>query len=347
MSLSSPMSLSECSELRCHGGAIYPSRYRRETNIVTKLFGTHIQFLIYTGGTTHQSIIGYYFHGIDPNTVFSKNVTRYSRLPHPAQLIYLLTMRPTLILTTVPLLTTATLLQDVSKSDFGSLIKEHELLLTLFSSRNYEPVHHFFKVFEHAADSVQTPSIIVNCDEEKELCKEYDINAYPAVRLFKRRSEDNADVEITRYRGKRTKEAIQSFVTKHEMPTVTHISPENLPSFKKIDDIVVIAYLRPDQEALLGIFQDVAARHRHEFVFGHVDDVTAADAEGLAMPSIVCYKNTDGDNKVLSGHFADANLEILLESAKIDIIGDFTERNMDAYMVVSSSNLFLVLILAL
>ncbi|KAF2256452.1 hypothetical protein BU26DRAFT_574581 [Trematosphaeria pertusa] len=168
------------------------------------------------------------------------------------------------------------------------------------------------------------------CDEEKELCGSYDVNAYPAVRLFKKNG--GKDVEVTRYRGRRTKRAIRSFVTKHEIPTVTHIEPENVGAFKATDDIVIMAYLRPDQEALLEVFRTVASKHHADYVFGYVTDMPTADAEGLAMPSIVCYKNTDGDNKVMNGHFSEADVGKFLETATRTVIGEFNERNMDVYM---------------
>jgi len=287
-------------------------------------------------GSAHQSIIGSFLRHRFHHSIRKKQPLVTVDISAAHKTFHLFTMRPTLILATVPFLTTATLLQDVSRTDFESLLEQQELLLTAFSSRTYEPVQPFFKVFEQVAESVRTTSIVINCDDEKELCEEYDINAYPAVRLFRKREnrDDGAGPEVMRYRGKRTKEAIKSFVTKHELPTLTYIPPKSLGSFKEIDDVVVIAYLRPDQKALLDGFWNVAARHRHDFVFGFVDDVATADAESLAMPSIVCYKNTDGDNKVLNGHFTEADLEGLLETAKTDVIGEFSERNMDAYMAV-------------
>lgn len=238
-------------------------------------------------------------------------------------------------LASIPLLTTAILMQDVTQAGFETLLKDNDLLLAAFSSRTYEFVQPFHKLFEESAASVKTPYVIIDCDEEQELCARYDVNAYPAVRLFKRK-DDEEEVEVTRYRGKRTKSAIKSFVTKHEVPTITHIQPEYLPSFKKIDEIVVVAYLRPDQETLLEEFRSVALSLHQNHVFGYVNDMPTADTEGLAMPSVVCYKNTDGDNKVLNGHFATADVEKFLETATKTIIGDFNERNMDAYMAVST-----------
>lgn len=235
---------------------------------------------------------------------------------------------------TLPMLVTAILMQDVTKAGFETLLKDNELLVVAFSARTFAPVQAFHEAFGEAAESVKTLCVIIDCDEEKELCGSYDVNAYPAVRLFKKNG--GKDVEVTRYRGRRTKRAIRSFVTKHEIPTVTHIEPENVGAFKATDDIVIMAYLRPDQEALLEVFRTVASKHHADYVFGYVTDMPTADAEGLAMPSIVCYKNTDGDNKVMNGHFSEADVGKFLETATRTVIGEFNERNMDVYMAVSS-----------
>jgi protein disulfide-isomerase A1 len=125
---------------------------------------------------------------------------------------------------------------------------------------------------------------------------------------------------------------------------LTHIEPNKLASFKSIDDIVIVAYLRPDQEALRALFSSIASKHHGSFVFGYVDDMRTADAEGRAMPSIVAYKS-DGDSKILNGHFDDESVEKLLEMSKVNIIGEFSERAQEAYMAVSSyqrTNLYTV-----
>lgn len=62
--------------------------------------------------------------------------------------------------------------------------------------------------------------------------------------------------------------------------------------------------------------------------------MATADAEGRAMPSIACYKNNDGDHTIISAHFTAQDVERFLDMAKKNIIGDFSERNMETYMAV-------------
>lgn len=128
---------------------------------------------------------------------------------------------------------------------------------------------------------------------------------------------------------------MKSFVTKQELPIVTHVEPESLSDFAAIDDVVVLAYLRPNQDMLLKAFKSVAARYYTQFVFGYMTSTSTADAQGISMPSLVCYKTVDGDNRVFNGHFTEADIEKFLILATPTLIGEFTEKNANTYMTVS------------
>ncbi|KAF2471662.1 uncharacterized protein BDR25DRAFT_222865 [Lindgomyces ingoldianus] len=233
-----------------------------------------------------------------------------------------------LLLAFSPFWASAVLIQHASKSTFNKLLNENKLVFSAFTSKSIESLSSFNTNFELASEDVKTPFVTVDCGEEIELCKEHDVNAYPAVRLFR-----NHGNETNRYRGRRTSSAIKSYVTKQELPTVTHVQPSSLPSFKTIDDIVILAYLLPGQTSLLKSFRSVAAKNNRDLVFGFTTDMPSADAEGLAMPSIVCYKNTDGDNRVMNGHFTESNIEEFLAMATPTLIGEFSEKHIDKYMV--------------
>ncbi|KAJ4365113.1 hypothetical protein N0V83_008731 [Neocucurbitaria cava] len=243
-------------------------------------------------------------------------------------------MRTTTLLSTItliPSLVTAELFQDVTRSRFEALMQENNLLLTAFTSRTLDSLEPFHDTFTKAAANVSTPLVTIDCDKEIELCKEQDINAYPTIRLMAK--NDGQEVDVTRYRGRRTKNAIRSFATKHELPVLIHIQPHDFQALKTIDDIVVVAYLKPDQEELLQTFRDVAESHNQKFVFGYVTDAAIADAEAVTVPSIVCYKNLDGDNKSLSGHFSEADVESFLIAASTYAVKEFRERDMEDFML--------------
>jgi protein disulfide-isomerase A1 len=127
-------------------------------------------------------------------------------------------MRPLTFFTLLPLVYVATTTDiiDADLATFEQLTTTNDLLLAAFTSNSLEPLGIFHKVFEKAGANLDTPFVKVNCDEEKELCKIYDVNAYPAIRLFKRSEqsgevvkgqEHEQGVEVVRYRGKKTKNA--------------------------------------------------------------------------------------------------------------------------------------------
>ncbi|KAF1973168.1 hypothetical protein BU23DRAFT_465354 [Bimuria novae-zelandiae CBS 107.79] len=183
---------------------------------------------------------------------------------------------------------------------------------------------------------MRTRIVLIDCDVEDELCREYGVNEYPAIRLLTKDwsdSEETTTRTIGRYRGRKTEHAIRSFLTKHEYPTIYRISSEDqLRDFKKVDDVVIVAFLPADQDDPLQIYYSIAEQHHEDFVFGYTYYASIAEKEAVTVPSIKCYKNTDGDHKLLKGAFTAADVEAFLSTATKTIIGDFSERNMEAYM---------------
>lgn len=141
---------------------------------------------------------------------------------------------------------------------------------------------------------------------------------------------------MTRYRGPRTSHALHSFILKRELPILTHLeNTQDLQSFKQIDTVVIIAYLRPDQSSLLATFKNVAERYATEVVFAYCTDSASADEQRVSVPSVVLYKNDDGDDKVLRGHFGEGDVQGLVRGAGESVIGVFRERDGEKFMVVS------------
>lgn len=115
----------------------------------------------------------------------------------------------------LPLLSSAEPRQTLKLDTIERTLKENNLVLVAFTSGTLETLQPFQSVFDEVAKSVKIPCITFDCEEETQLCEEYDINAYPAVRLFKKRETENEtgsdgpkmELEVLRYRGKKTKNA--------------------------------------------------------------------------------------------------------------------------------------------
>jgi hypothetical protein len=226
-------------------------------------------------------------------------------------------------------LATSNIIQYPTHDDFNSQLQDNERLLVSFTSQSLDSVIAFNNIFIQSAENSSTPLVSINCDTESSLCAEHDINAYPTVRLFERSQE--AEIRTTRYRGPRTPKALQSFVKKRELPILSHLqAPDS--KFRRIDSIVIIAFLAPDDKALLDVFESVAQRHHSDFVFGYITDSAVAEKENVPVPSIICYRNDDNDNLMLSGSFSTADVDALLASAKTSFIKNFREKDLNTFM---------------
>ncbi|KAK7190821.1 protein disulfide isomerase [Paraphaeosphaeria sporulosa] len=228
---------------------------------------------------------------------------------------------------------------DFNGNDLDYVIKESRRALLVFASRTSESVQDYYGFLEnlHKDRPLQTRVIMIDCDIEVNLCRQYDVNEYPAIRLFQRgKAEDRftgEEATLIRYRGRRTEHAIRSFLIKHEYAILSAIgNGEQLSNFKKVDDVAIVAYLSREWSELNRVFYSIAEKYYAKFVFGYTQGEDIAGQEGFTIPSIVCYKNTDGDHKILKGHFTEEDVEVFLATAPKMVIRDFSERNIEAYM---------------
>ncbi|KAF2662272.1 hypothetical protein K491DRAFT_646205 [Lophiostoma macrostomum CBS 122681] len=254
-----------------------------------------------------------------------------------------------------PLLSTALLLPQTTHLDVEALYRAHPRLILLFTNPSdaSPSLRSFQTVFEKAAGTSSLPFAIVDCEKEGDVCREQDVNAYPAVRLFiGEKEEAEGQLRVVRYRGKKSVSGLRSFAVRYSLPRLSHVSShttDELERFKKVDDVVVVAFLRAasghgdgEQGAmLLETYKEVAEERYTDFVFGYVDDDDVAQKEGVAVPSIVCYKNADGDHKSLAGAFTKEDVEDMLEQCSKDVIGEFQERNMEEYLVKNKLALYI------
>jgi hypothetical protein len=113
------------------------------------------------------------------------------------------------VLPIAPFIASAILSQPLERRDFDRLLMENDLLFVAFTSPTLDLLQPFHAALDQGAVTVTTPFVKINCEEEQELCDEYDVNEYPAIRLFERNVDrkGNEKAVWTRYRGRRTKSA--------------------------------------------------------------------------------------------------------------------------------------------
>lgn len=185
-----------------------------------------------------------------------------------------------------------------------------------------------------------TPFALIDCDVFSEKCAQHDIHVYPTLRLLSRDAESTTDQEMkmTRYRGPRTPHALSGFVLRHTIPVLSHVQPDELADFKQVDDVVFVAYLRPSDDDLLSTFRGVAAQNAGRYIFGVITDSETVDEADIEVPSVVAYKNIDGDHKSLRGEFSMEDVRVFVKIAGEEhVIQTFREREVERFMLVRES----------
>ncbi|KAF2490978.1 hypothetical protein BU16DRAFT_565901 [Lophium mytilinum] len=216
--------------------------------------------------------------------------------------------------------------ENLSSNDFQRMIRENEVVLAAFTSKTVKLTDSFHNEFEQAARVLTSPLVMIDCAQEFNLCREYDVNAYPAVRLFRGSNESNT------YRGPRKAPAIVSYMIKEQLPSVTHVDEDSIAEFREIDGVVIVAYLDPEDAELIDTFSTYAREHHDDFVFGIATEAQLAKVDGLPVPSVTVFKIREGDNTALNGRFDQDSLGKFLAMATPSVIGEITKRNIDTYM---------------
>jgi protein disulfide-isomerase A1 len=236
---------------------------------------------------------------------------------------------PLLLTSSISALTTTNLIQDPTQAEFEIYIQDNQRVLAVFTSHSIDSAAPFNNIFAQAAVNSSTPFVTINCDAEYSLCAKLDINIYPTIRLVEHNAK--GELQSTRYRGPKTPGAIRSFVKKRELPVLSHLEASDSRLWRE-DSIVVVAFLSPDDTISLRTLETIANRHHFDFVFGYVTDASIAEKKKVGIPSIVCYRNNDGDNVILENTFSEASIESLLLAAKKSWIKDFHEKDVDTFM---------------
>ncbi|OAK95896.1 hypothetical protein IQ06DRAFT_56409 [Phaeosphaeriaceae sp. SRC1lsM3a] len=215
------------------------------------------------------------------------------------------------------------------EAEFRSILDLNEKVLVSFTSRSLDSLAPFNDIFRKTVKNASIPFVTLDCDQAVSLCASYDINSYPTIRYYDR--IQNGETVFTRYRGPRTSKGLLSFVNKRELPILTHLERADM-DFRRIDDIVFIAMLDPADKHHLNIFTTIAQRHHLDYVFGYTTDLTIPEKEKIQAPSVICYRNNDGDNIILGGAFTEKDAENFVFASRASIMREFKEKFVEDFM---------------
>lgn len=154
----------------------------------------------------------------------------------------------------------------------------------------------------------------VDCDEHKDLCRDYQIGIYPTIYVFHGK-------EYSVYNGFRTAEALESFVRRHGQPIITELSSVgDVDQFSKTDRVTVVGYFDEKDSKSAATFGGIAKDNRDDCLFGHISDTAFGDIEGLRQPAIVLYKAFDDGKDVFTEDFSPENIENFLIESTLPLI---------------------------
>ncbi|KAH8901982.1 hypothetical protein BR93DRAFT_921235 [Coniochaeta sp. PMI_546] len=157
--------------------------------------------------------------------------------------------------------------------------------------------------------------VSVDCAAESKVCEKHEISSFPAIRLY----QDQGAV-TDRYRGPRRAASIQSFLRRILRPVLSTVTDKNLTAFRGVDDVVFVAYLRPQDKVLRDRFSTLAKRYRDRFSFGVTVTTQATSA-------VYCYNNIRGAEMAWGDSTAVDSLQDFVRLCSSPLIPELTRRN--------------------
>ncbi|KAE8453967.1 hypothetical protein EG329_007743 [Mollisiaceae sp. DMI_Dod_QoI] len=219
----------------------------------------------------------------------------------------------------------------VSTSQFRSLTEENDLALVAFVHPLAEASKALETEWVSATSQTSQRLLSIDCTVEADLCTEYDVVSFPAIRLLK------GSESVMRYKGARKASEIIPFLHRAVAPTISIVDQKNITTFLSSDETIFIAYTTPEDNHLQSTFAALASRNHDKYAFGIATDMSLANAAGITLPSVVCIKPGEGEQEVLSGEAGIDAMEKFIETATAPTIGEFTRRNEMKYMKAGKS----------
>jgi len=218
---------------------------------------------------------------------------------------------------------------SLDKDTFTNFIKENDLVLAEFFAPWCGHCKALAPEYEVAATELKEKNIAlvkVDCTEEADLCKEYGVEGYPTLKVF--RGLDS----VKAYQGVRKSAAIVSYMIKQSLPAVSTATQENLEELKTMDKIVIVAYISSEDKTSNQTFTAVAESQRDSYLFAGSNDAALAKAEDTKQPSIVLYKDFDEGKAVFDGEFDEETITNWIKTASTPLVGEVGPETYSEYM---------------
>ncbi|KAK0634168.1 hypothetical protein B0T14DRAFT_415967, partial [Immersiella caudata] len=175
------------------------------------------------------------------------------------------------------------------------------------------------KVFEPEWKAVQDSSKDLNivsfdCLKNPRVCRESDVESYPAIRLYRRGRK------MIRYRGERDAEQILAFAKRARRPVVTEAEASVVPSLLDNDAVVFLAHIGPGDNDFRSQFKALAARYRDSYTF-----IMTGPLEGRS--ALHCFNNLNDEENTTEPTAKVGILEAFIKRCSAPLIPELIRAN--------------------
>ncbi|KAF3766408.1 thioredoxin-domain-containing protein [Cryphonectria parasitica EP155] len=205
---------------------------------------------------------------------------------------------------------------ELDRLSLNKLIKESEVVMVDWYAPWCGHCIKFAPKYEAAAKALKEKDLNVklgkvDCTKHNKLCQEYNIRAYPTMKIFKSGQELYHD-----YDGPRRVSAIVDFMAKQVLPTVSTLASQRAhDQFLKRErqEVALVGYLEGDDAANTEILRAAAEKLHEDYPIGITSNAAAAQAAGVSFPALVLYKPDNEGTVVFSKNW------------EVDAIKDFAK----------------------
>jgi len=206
-------------------------------------------------------------------------------------------------------------------NNIKDLYKRTEVWFVLFYKYGEKKLVEVFK-------SLATKSIglfkiaAVNCEEDEEICEEFNVEKHPMILYFSDNSNDSEEA----YKGNKTVEDLFSFASKHMQNFVKKLDKENYYKFLNFKSPLYKVILFTSKPETPPLFKALSKAFREKLIFLEIQDLEKEVVNKFRIrrfPTILVL--TDPDNysgEIYKGHFKRKEIDAFLQQyaeKKIDV----------------------------
>ncbi|KAI8635357.1 thioredoxin-like domain-containing protein [Xylariaceae sp. FL1651] len=126
--------------------------------------------------------------------------------------------------------------------------------------------------------------------------------------------------------------SITSYMIKQSLPAVSILNAETLEDFKTADKVVLVAYIDASDKASNETYTAIAEKFRDNYLFGATNDAALAEAEGVAAPAIILYKEFDEGKAVFTDKFDEDAIVSFTKTSSTPLVGEVGPDTYSDYM---------------